>query len=400
MSNTAVLAGARILLGVTGGIAAYKAPLLVRGLRKEGAEVRVVLTRSATQFVTPLTLEALCGSPPLSHMFGDGPCMAHIDWPRDADLMVIAPATANCIGKMAHGIADDLLSTMVLAADCPCLIAPAMNTRMLTHPAVVQNLGVLRGRDVQIVDPGTGDLACGDTGEGRMAEVEEIVAAVTDLWANRGKLAGKRVLVSAGPTVEPIDPFRMITNRSSGKMGYALAEEAAKMGASVTLISGPTALTPPARAAYVEVETAAEMAEAVNRLFPDSHVLIMAAAVGDFRVAVPSPVKIKKSSIAPVLELIENPDILKGLGGRNGGQVVVGFAAETGDLLEEGRRKLKEKGVDLIVANDVGRKGSGFGSDFNRVLMIDGAGGVEDTGLLPKKEIARRILKRVSQDFL
>ena len=399
MSPDGVLDGAHILLGVTGGIAAYKAPLLVRGLRKEGAQVRVVLTRNATHFVAPLTLEALCGLPPLSDMFGAGPCMAHIDWPRDADFMVIAPATANWIGKMAHGIADDLLSTMILAADCPCLMAPAMNSRMLSHPAVIQNLDVLRGRDVHIVEPGTGDLACGETGEGRMAEVEKIVAAVTDLWVNRCRLSGKRVLVTAGPTVEPIDPFRIITNRSSGKMGYALAEEASKMGASVTLISGPTALTPSARLTYVEVQTAGDMEEAVNRYFGDSDLLIMAAAVGDFRVAAPSPVKLKKTSTAPMLELIENPDILKGLSGRRNDQVVVGFAAETENLLDEGRRKLDEKGVDLIVANEVGQEGAGFGSDFNRVVMIDRGGGVEDTGLLSKQEIARRILKRISQDF-
>jgi phosphopantothenoylcysteine decarboxylase/phosphopantothenate--cysteine ligase len=402
MTNEGPLADMRILLGVTGGIAAYKVPNLVRALRKLGADVRAVLTRHATRFVAPLTIEALSGSPVLTEMFGSEACstMAHIAWPRDADLVAITPATANFIGKMANGIADDLLSTMVLASEAPLLIVPSMNTRMFNHPAVVKNLEVLSSRGAHIVDPGTGELACGESGEGRMAEVDEILEAVARLLASPGgALKGKKVIVTAGPTVEPIDPFRVITNRSSGKMGYALAAEALKMGGTVTLISGPTALVPPKPASFIQVETAMEMGEAVNRFFPDSDLLIMAAAVSDFRTASAKSEKLKKNSGVRAIEVIENPDILKGLRARDLDQIVVGFAAEVDNLLEEARRKLEEKGVDLIVANNVGIAESRFGSDHNRVFILDREGGIEETGLLPKKEIARRILERVCQDF-
>jgi phosphopantothenoylcysteine decarboxylase/phosphopantothenate--cysteine ligase len=395
-----MLEGMRVLVGITGGIAAYKIPYLVRDLTKAGAKVRVVMTQHARQFVAPLTLETFSSSPVLSSLFDTAASsMPHIDWPREADLMVVAPATANIIGKMAHGIADDLLSTMTLALSAPLLVVPAMNTRMYRHPAVVRNLEILRERGVHVLEPGTGDLACGEEGVGRMAEVEEILGAIRGLLTPKGPLRGKKVLVTAGPTEEPIDPVRVLSNRSSGKMGYALAEEAVRQGAEVTLISGPTRLSAPEGIVLVAVETAHEMQGAVEKIFPETDILIMAAAVGDFRVETSSVRKIKKGEVR-TLRLVENPDILKTLAGRKKpGQFLIGFAAETDRLKEEAHRKLVDKGVDLMVANPVGRKDTGFRADTNDVLILDRGGGIEETGLLTKREIARRILDRVSREL-
>ncbi len=393
-----VLGGMQVIVGVTGGIAAYKVPGIVRGLVKQGANVRVAMTRNALNFVTPLTLQTLSGSPVLSEMFetGAGPPMAHIEWTREIDLMLIVPATANFIGKMANGIADDLLSTIVLTLEAPILIAPSMNPRMYNNPAVVRNLDVLRERGVPILEPGMGELACGDEGVGRMAEVEEILRSVQELLKPKGPLSGKRVLVTAGPTLEPVDPVRYISNRSSGEMGYALALEAYRMGAEVTLVSGPTALAPPRGVKCLPVNTALEMQKTVESEFPDTDVLIMAAAVGDYRVEASYSEKIKKGSKSLSLPLMLNPDILKGLAAaRRKGQVLVGFAAETENLKEEAVRKLHEKGLDFIVANDVSENGTGFGSDKNKVMILDRKGVVEETGVLPKREIARKILTRI-----
>jgi phosphopantothenoylcysteine decarboxylase/phosphopantothenate--cysteine ligase len=360
------------------------------------------MTRHAEKFVSPLTLRTLSGNPVLSRMFDadGGPSMAHIEWPREADLMVIAPATANFIGKMAHGIADDLLSTMVLTLNTPLLIVPSMNTRMYNHPAVVQNLAILRERGIHILDAETGDLACGEEGAGRMAEVDEIVHAARALLVPSGPLSGKRVIVTAGPTLEPIDPVRYIGNRSSGKMGYAVAAEAQRRGAAVTLVSGPSGLEPPGGVKIVRVTTALEMREALLARFAETDVLIMAAAVGDYRVVDPAPEKIKKGPVTRSLELTANPDILQELSRRRDRQVLVGFAAETDHLEAEARRKLSEKGLDLLVANDVSKPDSGFDADNNRVLILDRLGGMEKTDLVPKGEVAGRLLDRLSEAFL
>ncbi len=393
-----------VILGVTGGIAAYKVPLLVRNLKKEGFSVQVVMTRHAVQFVTPLTLATLSGAPVLTQMFESEspPAMAHIDVPRKADLMAVVPATANIIAKMANGIADDLLSTMLLAVTSPLLVVPAMNTRMYHHPAVLRNLQTLRERGVRILEPGMGDLACGEQGVGRMVEIETILDSIRALLRPAGPLTGKRVLVTAGPTLEPIDPVRYIGNRSSGKMGFALARVAEAMGGRVTLVSGPVMLPVPDRVSFVSVETAREMQDQVARLFPETDLLIMAAAVSDFRMETPVSDKIKRGSGKLTLQMTENPDILRELTVRRKrkNQILVGFAAETGNLRKKAEAKLRQKGVDFLVANDVSGEETGFGSDKNRVLMLDRLGGVEKTDLLPKEEVARKILERVCRIFL
>lgn len=397
-----MLNGMRLLVGITGGIAAYKTPYLVRGLVKQGANVRLVMTRNAVHFVAPLTLQTLSGSAVLREMFGtgEGSSMSHIEWAADIHLMMIAPATANFIGKMANGIADDLLSTTILAVEAPILVVPAMNKRMYKNPAVVRNMDVLRGRGVHILEPGIGELACGEEGIGRMADVEEIIRTVQKLLVPSGPLYGKRILVTAGPTVEPIDPVRYIGNRSSGKMGYALAQEARIMGASVTLVSGPTMLVPPQGVNVVQVQTSLEMQEEVRKYFPDVDVLIMAAAVGDFRAESVLPEKIKRGSEPLTLKLVPNPDILKDLSMHRTRQIMIGFAAETGHLMDEARRKMNDKGLDLLVANDVSENGVGFGSDKNRVIIMDRKGGMEETDILPKDQIARKILNHLTRNFL
>jgi len=397
-----MLSGMRILVGITGGIAAYKTPYLVRGLIKQGMSVRVVMTRNAAHFVAPLTLQTLTGAPVLTEMYktGEGSPLSHIELASDIQMMLIAPATADFIGKMAGGIADDLLSTMVLAVDAPILIVPAMNVRMYKNPSVVRNMEILRGYGTHILEPGVGELACGEEGIGRMAEVEEIIRTVQTLLSSSGPLLGRKVLITAGPTVEPIDPVRYISNRSSGKMGYALAREARRMGASVTLVSGPTMLVPPAGVNYVQVQTALEMREQVMGYFQDTDILMMAAAVGDFRTASVHPEKIKRGTEPFNLALAPNPDIIKELSKQRTRQILVGFAAETGHPMDEALRKMNEKGVDLLVANDISGHGTGFGSDQNRVIILDRKGHVEETDILPKSEIARKILNRLCRDFL
>ncbi len=382
----------RILLGVSGGIAAYKAAELARRLAAQGATVKVVMTKSAMEFVTPLTFGALTGQPVSAGLWGDkvNP-LEHIFLGQQVDAIVIAPATANLIGKLAGGIGDDLLSTIMLAATRPTLICPAMNCEMWANPAVQENVARLAARGLEIMPPDCGELACGTAGFGRLPEPESIVEALARLVSPQD-LAGRRLLVTAGPTHEDLDPVRFLTNRSSGKMGYALAKVAWRRGASVTLVSGPTGLPDPYGVETVRVRSAAEMHAEVTRRFPDSDGLLMAAAVSDYRPQRPASKKIKRGAEARQFDLVQNPDILQAVAPLKRHQVVVGFAAETGNLVAEAERKLKEKNLDLIVANDVSQPDSGFAVDTNEVTLVSREGLLEKLPLLPKEEVAGKIL--------
>ncbi len=382
----------RILLGVSGGIAAYKAAELARRLAAQGATVKVVMTKSAMEFVTPLTFGALTGQPVSAGLWGDkvNP-LEHIFLGQQVDAIVIAPATANLIGKLAGGIGDDLLSTIMLAATRPTLICPAMNCEMWANPAVQENVARLAARGLEIMPPDCGELACGTAGFGRLPEPESIVEALARLVSPQD-LAGRRLLVTAGPTHEDLDPVRFLTNRSSGKMGYALAKVAWRRGASVTLVSGPTGLPDPYGVETVRVRSAAEMHAEVTRRFPDSEGLLMAAAVSDYRPQRAASKKIKRGAEARQFDLVQNPDILQAVAPLKRHQVVVGFAAETGNLVAEAERKLKEKNLDLIVANDVSQPDSGFAVDTNEVTLVSREGLLEKLPLLPKEEVAGKIL--------
>ncbi|MEW6666782.1 MAG: bifunctional phosphopantothenoylcysteine decarboxylase/phosphopantothenate--cysteine ligase CoaBC [Thermodesulfobacteriota bacterium] len=389
--------GKRVVVGITGGIAVYKAAELVRLLVKAGAETRVAMTAHAARFVTPLTFEALSRNRVISDMWApENSPMDHITWGQEADLIIVAPATANFIAKMAHGLGDDFLSTMLLASTAKVLICPAMNTCMFQHPAVRENLGVLKQRGVHVLDPSEGELACGTEGPGRLQEPEAI-AEEAEFLLTRQDLAGIRFLITAGATVEPLDPVRYITNRSSGKMGYALARAAAMRGAEVTLVSGPTHLTPPPRVRWVAVNTTEEMRRAVLERSSDSDVVIKAAAVLDYRPRERSREKIKKGDQILTLTLEPNPDILAELGRARGGRpsVLVGFAAETSDLLAHAKEKLEKKNLDLIVANDVTRADAGFDSDTNLIKILYRDGTVEDLPLMTKLAVAHQLLDKV-----
>ena len=387
------LAGREVVLGVTGGIAAYKSAELVRGLKEAGAYVTVMMTEAAAKFVSPLTFEALSGRPALTALFGEGRgSISHIEVTANAAAFVVAPATANMIGKMAAGIADDLLSTALLAARCPVLVAPAMNCRMYESLQVRRNIETLRGMGVYFVGPEEGPMACNEYGWGRMSEPAAILDAVRGMLASTGALAGKSVLVTAGPTLEDIDPVRFIGNRSSGRMGYAIAAEARKRGASVTLVSGPTSLTPPPGVEAVMVRSASEMHGEVVSRAAGADVIVMAAAVSDYACGSPSACKIKKGLDEMELKLVRTPDILKGLGAsKREGQVLVGFAAETESLEENALAKLKEKRLDLVAANKVGG-GEGFGSPYNRLYIYGKGGLVQDTGMVTKEAAASALL--------
>ncbi len=387
-----------VLLGVTGCVAAYKACEVLRGLQGLGLDVRVVMTAHAEQFVGPVTFEALSRHPVYVNPFerNGGAEMPHVHWATDADLLLVAPATANTLGKFAHGIADDALSTLYLATQAPVIVAPAMNVAMWQHPAVKANIEVLRARGVSVVEPGTGYLACGAIGEGRLAEVSEIVAAAAARLGAKSDLAGLMVLVTAGPTREPIDPMRFISNRSSGRMGYRLAEAARDRGAQVVLVSGPTALDAPPGIERVCVTTAEEMYREVEARAGAAQVVIMAAAVSDYRPAEASPQKLKKSAGPRRLDLVENPDILKRLGEGKGSRVLVGFAAETQDLFAQAQRKLVEKHLDLIVANDVSQPGVGFEGETNAAVLIAADGHAVEIPLCSKRVLAERIWDRVA----
>ena len=386
-----------VALGVTGCIGAYKSPEVLRGLQRGGAEVGVVMTAAATRFITPLTLQTLSGRRVTVGALQDPgeTGVEHIDLARSADLLLVAPCTANTLGKFANGIADDFLSTLFTAVTCPILLAPAMNVRMYLSPAVQHNLELLQQRGVHLVGPDEGWLACGEEGWGRMASIEEVTARATTLLDRRRTWKGVKVLVTAGPTREPIDAARFLSNSSTGRMGYSVAEAAARRGADVTLVSGPTSLSAPPDVRRIDVGTAEEMLEAVLARFDSTDVVIKAAAVADFRVAAPSTEKQKKSSASRTLTLEPNPDILQELGRRKGGRLLVGFAAETGDLVEEGRRKLRDKNLDLVVANPIGVEGAGFGADTNEVTLVGGDGTIEALPRMSKREVAERILDRI-----
>jgi len=393
--------GAFVVLGVTGSIAAYKVVELARRLTQAGATVQVVMTRSATEFVQPLTFQALTYRPVEVDVFGaqDERAAGHVSMGRQADVVVIAPATAHTIAKLAQGLADDLIGTTVLATHAPIVVAPAMETNMWSNAATAANVAALRARGFRIVEPEAGELASGQIGQGRLASLERIEAAIAEELESSHALAGRHVIVTAGPTVEPIDPVRVITNRSSGRMGYAVAAAARRAGAEVTLVAGPTRLDPPAGVRLVTVETATELRDAVLAALPDADAVVMAAAVADYRVADPSATKLKKRDIKGelVLRLAENPDVLSAIAAaRRPGTVVIGFKAETDDPVAEASRMLRDKKLDLVVANDVSEAGSEFGSHTDRVTFVS-ADGAEPLPLLPKSEVARRLVQKIAE---
>ncbi|MFP6610346.1 MAG: bifunctional phosphopantothenoylcysteine decarboxylase/phosphopantothenate--cysteine ligase CoaBC [Deltaproteobacteria bacterium] len=389
------LDGKRVLLCVGGGIAAYKSAELVRQFIAAGASVQVAMTKAALEFISPLTLQTLSKQRVATDILSvsDDAEIGHIRIGDEADAVIVAPATAGLISRMASGMADDVVTAALLVTTAPVVVAPAMNTNMLEHPAVRENLDRLAGFGHRIVAPDSGELACGYEGPGRLPDprvlVEETVAALSDR-----DLAGFRVLVSAGPTREPLDPVRFISNRSSGRMGYAVAEAAQRRGAEVTLVSGPVALAPPRGCRVIHVETAAEMNEAMRAHVVASDLVVMVAAVADYRMAEVSPSKIKKHDGGLELALERTEDILTGISRARGRRVIVGFAAETEDLIENAVSKLTRKGLDLIVANDVTEEGSGFDTETNSAVLIDASGTQERTGLIAKTELAELILDR------
>jgi phosphopantothenoylcysteine decarboxylase/phosphopantothenate--cysteine ligase len=388
--------GQKILFGVTGSIAAFKAAGWVHALAKEEAQVTVMMTKSATRFVAPLTFGALAGTQVYTDMFGSGEdeVMSHINLSAEADLVLIAPATAQTIARLAHGMADDLLSATVLASSAPVVVCPAMNSKMLAHPATQRNLATLQEFGYTVVEPECGRLACGEVGSGRLPEWDTVREILLGLFCDND-LAGQNILITAGPTREPLDPARYLSNRSSGKMGYALARTARRRGANVTLISGPVHLEPPPGITVVPVETAGEMGEAVNQYATAASIVVKAAAVADFRPKNAMARKIKKATAEPLLELTANPDILAALGEqRRSGQLLVGFAAESDNHEAEGLRKLREKNVDLMVVNDILGEKTGFDVDTNQVTLIT-RNGTEQLDLLSKEDTANGIWNKI-----
>ncbi len=390
----------KIALGVSGGIAGYKAAEILRLLQERGLRVQVIMTQAAQEFVRPLTFAALSGEKVITEMFGSGAgqpniesAVEHIAVAQSIDALLVAPATADVIAKFANGLATDFLTTTFLATTAPVIVAPAMNVNMWNHPATQANLETLRRRGVRIVEPDSGYLACGMTGPGRLAANETVVAAVLEVLSMGQDLAGQTLLVTAGPTREKIDPVRYITNRSSGKMGYAIAEAAQRRGARVLLVSGPVAVAAPAGVELMRVETAEEMRQAVLRLLPESSIVIMTAAVGDYRLKTPAEQKIKRRG-PMTLELDATADILAEVSALRAGQTVVGFAAETQDVLENARKKLTTKQLDAIVVNDVSREGIGFDSERNAVTIITHSEVVE-VPEMTKWDVAQRVLDQV-----
>jgi phosphopantothenoylcysteine decarboxylase/phosphopantothenate--cysteine ligase len=397
LGSSSPLAGRRVLLGVTGGIAAYKACILTRLLTQAGATVQVVMTPSATRFVGTDTFAALSGRPAYTELWQEPGSVLHIRLAREADLSVIAPATANVIAKLSAGIADDLITSSLLEATCPLVVAPAMHSGMWEHPATQSNVRALQERGTVVVGPARGSLAAGDEGVGRMAEPEDIMVALEEV-ASRGRdLAGRRIVVTAGPTWEPIDPVRFVGNRSTGRMGFAVAREAFARGADVTLVVGPGTVEPPDGPRVVRVATAEEMRMAVLEAGEDADAVIMAAAVADFRPKDAAPGKLKKEEGPPLLELVPTPDILAELGGVKGDRVLVGFAAETADVEAAGRAKIVAKGLDLLVANEVGREGTGFGSESNHAAILSRTGDDEPLREWTKAELAAAVCDRLSK---
>lgn len=393
-----MLGGRFITLGVTGGIAAYKAADLASKLTGLGARVNVVMTRSALQFVAPLTFEAVTGNPVHHDTFVNTPgCrIPHIELAQKADLLVVAPATANILGKLSHGLADDLLSTTLLAATCPILLCPAMNVHMYSNPLVQRNIAMLGECGYHVLEPETGRMACGTQGKGRLPEVQTIVNRIVQILPPEGDLGGLTVLVTAGGTREPIDPVRYISNRSSGKMGYAIARAAFNRGARVILITAPTSLEPPPGVTVIRVESAREMYGAVLHHYTEADVVIKAAAVADYRPRLAADQKIKKEGDTLTLELDKNPDILKELGqNKKKGVTLVGFAAETENLESNARQKVLKKNLDLMVANDVTLPGAGFGTDTNIAKLIQADGRITNLPQMDKLDLAHRILDEV-----
>jgi len=381
-----------VIIGVTGGIACYKAVELVRLLVKDSLAVQVIMTRAAMEFVTPLTFQTLSGKPVATESFNltQESEIGHINLADSADLFVIAPATANVIGKIAAGIADDLLTTVLMATQAPVLIAPAMNIHMYENPILQENIRKLRRIGYHFMEPAEGYLACGYEGKGRLPEPEKILEEIRSLLRKKD-LLGERFLITAGPSREPLDPVRYISNRSSGKMGYALARAALRRGAEVVLVSGPSAIEPPSAVRLIPVNTAAEMRRAVLEQFPECTAVIMAAAVADYRPVDASSKKLKRGKAPLDIRLEPNPDILRELGRRKNGKLLVGFAAETEELIANATRKLHEKNLDLIVANDVTQAGGGFDGDTNIATIVDRSGASDSLSLMTKDELADRI---------
>lgn len=395
-----VARGRFVVLGVAGSIAAYKAVELARRLTQAGATVQVVMTRSAAEFVRPLTFQALTYRPVEIEMFErlEDRAAGHVAMGLQADVIVVAPATAHVLARLAHGFADDLLATTILASSAPVIVAPAMETHMWAHAATQENVAKLRARGVIVLDPEPGELASGMLGQGRLASLERIEEAILEaLRARTRRLAGRKVVVTAGPTLEPVDPVRVVTNRSSGKMGYAVARAAAEAGADVTLVTGPTALEAPAGVRRIAIETVSELRDAVLAALPDADAVVMAAAVSDYRPAEPAGAKLKKKDVGEemTLRLVRTADVLAAVSAaRRPGTLVVGFKAETGEPLAEAERMLRDKGLDLVVANDV--TAGVFGADTDTVAFVS-ADGVESLPLLPKAEIARRLVEKVAE---
>jgi len=395
------LSGKFVVLGVTGSIAAYKSIELARRLTQAGATVQVVMSHSATEFVRPITFQALTYRPVEVEMFRiqDERAAGHVAMGREADVVVVAPATAHVLARLANGLSDDLIATTVLATSAPIVVAPAMETHMWQNAATQENVARLRARGVRVVDPESGPLASGDVGPGRLASLEKIEAAVADAVARDATLAGRRIVVTAGPTVEAIDPVRFVSNRSSGKMGYAIAEAARDAGADVTLVHGPTALRVPQGVRAIGVESAEDMKDAVLALLPETDAVVMAAAVADYRPSEISERKIKKRDAGSELtiRMTENPDVLKAIiAARRPKTLVIGFKAETGDATAEAERMLREKKLDLVVANDITDPSSVFGSDTDRVTFVS-ADGVERLETLPKTEVAGRLVAMLAE---
>jgi phosphopantothenoylcysteine decarboxylase/phosphopantothenate--cysteine ligase len=393
-----MLSNKTIILGITGSIAAYKAAEIASQLTQAGAKVNVIMTKEAIQLITPVTFRAITNRPVVTEMFDLASefSVEHVSLAKAADIVVIAPATANIIAKLAAGIADDMLCCTVLATKAPVLIAPAMETNMYNNPVTQDNLSKLKARDFVIIAPATGWLASGKEGPGRLADTNDIIGSIRQVLGRDGDLAGKHIVVTAGGTQEPIDPVRYISNHSSGKMGYALAEAARDRGAKVTLVTAPTSLPEPVGVDVVKVNTAQEMHQAVEKVATQADALVMAAAVADYRPTKAAEDKIKKREAGLTLELECTPDIL---GNVKGNFIKVGFAAESSNLVENAKRKLKQKGLALIVANDITATDSGFGADSNRVTIIDQEGKVDSLPLLAKQEVADKVLDRVAGLF-
>lgn len=386
------LANKRILLGLTGGIAAYKSAELVRELQRAGADIQVVMTDAATQFITPVTMQALSGKPVFTGMWDNrlASGMPHIELSRNRDLIVVAPATADFMAKLVHGAADDLLATLCLARECPLMVAPAMNRQMWENAATQRNVSQLREDGILVLGPDSGDQACGEVGMGRMLEAADLVREIS-AWFQPKPLAGTKVLITAGPTFEPIDPVRGITNRSSGKMGYAIARAAIEAGAQVTLVSGPTAMEPPPSARLIRIETAQQMLDAVNAQVPGAEIFIGVAAVSDYQVQNRSSHKLKKENGIPALELTPTPDIIQAVANRPNPPFCVGFAAESEDLEKNGQIKRQRKKLPLLAAN---LAQSAIGSDDNELLLIDDDG-THKLARAPKLDQARALIRHI-----